>query len=226
MTSNKAIQDRIFPGLVQAIGPVVGGETHPFSGPMPVLPEELWFQGRRIRVVAVGEAVQFVATDVAAILQYANARQAVRIHVSKCNRDGVYLTDTIGRTQRLTTVNEAGLYELILGSEKPTARKFRAWVVEKVLPAIRKTGRYEIEGTQPLLMEQISVALRGRGAAKERQLNRVIAHRDGTFSIRVGRSWMRHIPALQGDIPVSHSLREGQALGAIRSAGHTLAVVQ
>jgi prophage antirepressor-like protein len=198
------------------------------SGPAqlagPVVVEERRFHDQRIRVVTVDGVAQFVAMDVAAILEYANTRQAVHMHVSKGNRDAVCLTDAIGRMQRLTTVNEAGLYELIMGSEKPAAREFRQWVVSEVLPSIRETGRYELEtgryelktATVPL-MEQIAAALHGRGAAKGRQLNKVIAHRDGTFSIRIGKYWVRNLSTLNvAGLPLSHTLREGRALSAVR----------
>lgn len=45
----------------------------------------------------------------------------------------------------LTIINESGLYSLILSSKLPTAKRFKHWVTSEVLPAIRKTGRYEME---------------------------------------------------------------------------------
>jgi anti-repressor protein len=44
-------------------------------------------------------------------------------------------------------INEPGLYELILESKKPKAREFREWIVQSVIPEIRKTGKYIIEKT-------------------------------------------------------------------------------
>nr|WP_050470955.1 BRO family protein [Pannonibacter phragmitetus] len=43
----------------------------------------------------------------------------------------------------LSLLSESGLYKLIMRSDKPEARKFQDWVTREVLPAIRKTGRYE-----------------------------------------------------------------------------------
>ena len=40
----------------------------------------------------------------------------------------------------MTTINESGLYSLILGSRKPEAKRFKKWVASEVLPASRKTG--------------------------------------------------------------------------------------
>jgi hypothetical protein len=47
--------------------------------------------------------------------------------------------------QNITIINESGLYSLILSSKLPTAKRFKHWVTSEVLPAIRKTGRYEME---------------------------------------------------------------------------------
>lgn len=56
---------------------------------------------------------------------------------------GVSSIHTLGGTQQMGVVNESGLYSLILGSRKPEAKRFKKWVTSEVLPAIRKTGRYE-----------------------------------------------------------------------------------
>lgn len=60
--------------------------------------------------------------------------------------DGVVSThpiiDSLGRTQQANFVNEDGLYDVILDSRKPEAKKFRKWVTSEVLPSIRKTGQY------------------------------------------------------------------------------------
>lgn len=50
--------------------------------------------------------------------------------------------DTLGGTQKMTVINESGLYSLILSSKLPKAKKFKHWVTSEVLPSIRKTGGY------------------------------------------------------------------------------------
>lgn len=54
-----------------------------------------------------------------------------------------YPLETAGGTQMAYFVNEDGLYDVILESRKPEAKKFRKWVTSEVLPSIRKTGKYE-----------------------------------------------------------------------------------
>jgi anti-repressor protein len=52
------------------------------------------------------------------------------------------IQDSLGRTQQATFVNEDGLYDVILDSRKPEAKRFRKWITSEVLPSIRKTGGY------------------------------------------------------------------------------------
>ena len=66
--------------------------------------------------------------------------------VMKRLEDGVFsihpIIDKLGRTQNANFVNEDGLYDVILDSRKPEAKKFRKWITSEVLPSIRKTGAY------------------------------------------------------------------------------------
>lgn len=54
------------------------------------------------------------------------------------------IRDIRGRQQVANFVNEDGFYDVLLESRKPSARKFRKWVTSEVLPAIRKTGSYNV----------------------------------------------------------------------------------
>jgi prophage antirepressor-like protein len=108
------------------------------------------FEGRQVRVITDEQgAPWFVAADVCSVLDIGNPRQAM----SRLDEDekGVISTDTPGGEQSMTTVNEPGLYNLVLGSRKPQARRFKRWVTHEVLPAIRRTGRYAIPGASAAL---------------------------------------------------------------------------
>lgn len=98
---------------------------------------------QQVRTILIGDEPWFVAADVCAVLEIANARQAV----ARVDRDDVCqvdVIDSLGRGQNAYAVNESGMYELVIRSDKPQARKFRRWITSEVLPAIRKTGRYRI----------------------------------------------------------------------------------
>ncbi len=103
-----------------------------------------------IRTVTINNEIWFVGKDVAEILSYTNTRDALAKRVDEEDkRDGVAICDPIGREQKPVLINESGLYSLILSSKMPNARKFKRWVTSEVLPAIRKTGHYEMENYSP-----------------------------------------------------------------------------
>lgn len=96
-----------------------------------------------IRVQVINNEPWFVAKDVCDVLGLSNSRKATAALDADERKDGVTISDTVGRTNYATVVNESGLYHLIFQSRKPEAKKFRKWVTSEVLPAIRQTGRYE-----------------------------------------------------------------------------------
>lgn len=97
------------------------------------------FKSTEVRTLEIDSQVWFVAGDVAKALDYRDAEVATR-HLDD-DEKGVH---PIGvPPQPVTVINESGLYALILKSRKPEAVPFRKWVTGEVLPAIRKTGRYE-----------------------------------------------------------------------------------
>jgi anti-repressor protein len=66
-----------------------------------------------------------------------------------CPEDkGVAECDTLGGKQKLGIINESGLYALIFGSKLESAQRFKHWVTSEVLPAIRRTGGYQMPAPQ------------------------------------------------------------------------------
>ncbi|MDR5611921.1 MAG: Bro-N domain-containing protein, partial [Arsenophonus sp.] len=68
----------------------------------------------------------------------------------------IHSVNTLGGEQKLSTINESGLYSLILTSRKLEAKKFKKWVTNEVLPSIRKTGKYEHPNHQPEARELLT----------------------------------------------------------------------
>ncbi|TND11846.1 BRO-N domain-containing protein [Neisseria gonorrhoeae] len=102
------------------------------------------FQQNSVRTVADNKGeLWFLANDVCEILGYTNPRRTVDLH---CKSRGVTkrYTPTASGEQEMTYINEPNLYRLIIKSRKPAAEAFEEWVMETVLPAIRKTGGYQI----------------------------------------------------------------------------------
>lgn len=100
------------------------------------------FHGRTVRTVTVNDTPYFVGKDVAEILGYAKARNALSTHVDSEDALKWGVMDELGRKQETTIINESGLYSLILSSRLPQAKEFKRWVTSEVLPTIRKNGMF------------------------------------------------------------------------------------
>lgn len=98
-----------------------------------------------VRTLLIDGEPYFVGKDVAEILGYSKARNAIAVHVDDEDKKDAPIQGDLGGTQTMTLINESGLYSLIFSSKLPTAKQFKRWVTGEVLPAIRKTGRYETE---------------------------------------------------------------------------------
>lgn len=59
-------------------------------------------------------------------------------------RNNIPITDKLGRTQMVNVINESGLYNVVIRSNKPNAKAFRKWITSEVIPSIRKTGGYGV----------------------------------------------------------------------------------
>lgn len=101
-----------------------------------------------IRTLEIDGEPWFVGKDVAEALGYKLARKAIQDHVDVDDVLKRNVTDSLGREQETTLINESGLYSLILSSKLPTAKQFKRWVTNEVLPSIRKTGTYSVPRTQ------------------------------------------------------------------------------
>lgn len=88
----------------------------------------------------------WIAKDICRILGISNYRDATSYLDD--DEKGVGKTDTLGGAQEMATINESGLYTLLIRSNKPQARPFRRWVTHEVLPAIRKTGAYHAPASE------------------------------------------------------------------------------
>lgn len=110
-----------------------------------------------MRTVVIDDEPWFVGKDVAEALGYSDTKSALADHVDDDDKQiiqrGQIATLEIPN-RGLTIINESGLYGLILSSKLPTAKQFKRWVTNEVLPSIRKNGGY-IQGQEELSDEEL-----------------------------------------------------------------------
>ena len=98
------------------------------------------YSGNQVRTVKQPDGLWWVLRDVCDVLGLSTpARVAERLDEDE---KGVSLIHTLGGEQKVTIINEPGLYSVILRSDKPEAKAFKRWVTHDVLPSIRRTGTY------------------------------------------------------------------------------------
>ena len=94
----------------------------------------------QVRTVTIDDEPWFAATDIAKALGYRMASDLVR-RIDAEDKD-THIMSTLGGEQAMSIINESGLYSAILGSKLESAKRFKRWVTNEILPSIRKTGGY------------------------------------------------------------------------------------
>lgn len=126
------------------------------------------YQDNEVRTVEVDGEPWFVLKDVCAVLGIGNSRMVFDRLDS--DEKGVSQIDTPGGLQNVNIINESGLYNVILRSDKPEAKPFRKWVTSEVLPSIRKTGGYGQKALSPVEMFSLQAQI---NVEQERRLKAV-----------------------------------------------------
>lgn len=125
----------------------------------------------KVRTIQKNSEILFVAADVCKALSISKYRDAVS-RLEADERESVQV-DTLGGNQKMTAVNEYGLYSLVLTSRKPEAKTFKRWITHEVIPAIRKHGGYltndKIEKvlTDPDTIIKLATSLKQERAKRE-----------------------------------------------------------
>lgn len=122
----------------------------------------------QIRTITDNNDIYFVGKDVAQALGYSNQRDAIARHVDEEDK-GVVKRDTPGGVQDVITINESGLYSLVLSSKLPSAKRFKRWVTSEVLPALRRQGGYMLTGANETPEQIMARALKIADEALKRK---------------------------------------------------------
>lgn len=122
-----------------------------------------------IRIMGTSDAPQFCLSDICKILGLQAAAVTRRLEKYVISSHTLL---TSGGYQALNFVTEDGLYDVILDSRKPEAKRFRKWVTSEVLPTIRKHGAYMTKDTleraiaEPDFLIQLATTLKEEKAKR------------------------------------------------------------
>ncbi|WP_204256397.1 BRO family protein [Mammaliicoccus sciuri] len=123
------------------------------------------FEELPVRTLTVNDEPHFVGKDVAEVLGYSRADNAIRNHVDEEDKL-THRFSASGQSRNMIIINESGLYSLIFSSKLDSAKRFKRWVTSEVLPILRKTGSYQVK---PLTTsEQIQQIAQGNTELDER----------------------------------------------------------
>lgn len=111
----------------------------------------------KCRVIGNKENPLFCLKDVCDVLEIATPSK-VKDSIENEFGKGVYQThplETAGGVQQATFITEPQLYFVLMRLDKPKAKPFRQWVINVVLPSIRKTGAYSVGAGNDKAYEKI-----------------------------------------------------------------------
>lgn len=121
--------------------------------------QKFYYQNHEIRAIQQNGEPWFVLKDVCGILAISNPTDVAK----RLDTDEVTRFNLGGQAGETNIVNEPGLYNVILRSDKPEAKSFKRWLTHEVLPSIRKHGMYAIDE----LLENPDIAIQAFTALKE-----------------------------------------------------------
>lgn len=132
------------------------------------------YEGRQVRTIMRDDEPWIVLRDVCDVLDLTTpARVAERLDPDEVSL--THITDSLGRQQETTIINESGLYNVILRSDKAEAKAFRKWVTAEVLPSIRKHGMYATAPTLDAMLADPDTAIRLFSQLRDERTARIAA---------------------------------------------------
>lgn len=132
------------------------------------------YENNDVRTVEINGEPWFVLKDVCGVLAMDVSKIKQVSDRLDADEKGRYSVPTHGGAQETWVINESGLYNVILRSDKPAAKPFRKWVTSEVLPSIRKNGGY-IAGQEQMTPEELM-------AKALLVANKTLAERDARIS--------------------------------------------
>ncbi len=117
------------------------------------------YEGTPVRTLSRDGEPWFVLADLCRVLDIANVGNvAARLDVLNIRQTEV--ENSRGQMRRTLIVNEPGMYEVVLRSDKTEATSFRRWITHEVLPSIRKRGMYATPAAAEAMLQDPDVLIR------------------------------------------------------------------
>ncbi|WDL77689.1 BRO-N domain-containing protein [Helicobacter winghamensis] len=110
-----------------------------------------------VRVIGDNENPLFCLSDVCKILELESINKvanAIKAEFELGELDS-YSFDTGFGIKQFNMITEPQLYFVLMRSDKPKAKPFRQWVVNEVLPSIRKQGYYLTPNVESTLIAEL-----------------------------------------------------------------------
>jgi len=135
-----------------------------------------------VRTLEIEGELWWVLADVCKILDIVNPTKVA----NRLDEDERSIFE-LGRQGKTNIINESGLYNVIIRSDKPNAKAFRKWITSEVIPSIRKTGGYGIpqmsQSELILKIAQNNLQLEKRIAETENQTKAVSERLDNALDV-------------------------------------------
>ena len=112
----------------------------------------------KVRTIMLEGEPWFVAVDVCKALEISDTGKATsRLDEDELTRIKI---GSGGQSREVIAVNEPGVYALVLGSRKPSAKAFKRWITHEVIPSIRKHGAYMTTDTVERMLQDPAWSIR------------------------------------------------------------------
>jgi prophage antirepressor-like protein len=175
-----------------------------------------------IRVVGTLASPEWITTDICDLLGLSDITEAIlRLDPDET---GSVVLEHAGKPQEVLTVNEPGLYRLVLASDKPRAKTFKRWISHEVLPSIRLHGHYpppQVPNATPIMLRELAAAIERQDRLEARQDEMVatldfVAGKVRDLDADTGYVTVLAYARLKGmDMPRNVAQRHGMALARI-----------
>ena len=126
-----------------------------------------------IRIMGTPDAPLFCLGDVCKMLGLKSWHVKERLGDNIVSTE--VISDSLGRQRVVNFITEDGLYDVILDSRKPEAKRFRKWVTSEVLPTIRKHGAYMTKDALERAIAEPDFLIQSATTLKEEKAKRLEA---------------------------------------------------